>query len=620
MHARDRNTAVRHALNAVLVFAGLSVGVFVLPYLFPPSSRILSASMLAGFNNSLAYVWYVAGLALAACVALRSIGATWAPLSPERSRRMFGAPPRTVVVIVAAHVVLFAALYLRKRGFVFAEGLYFQDAAYRVQAGAVPFVDFTFFYGPLMLYPTVWLAAFLDLQTAYAVYYVAAYVGGLYLLYVVLASLLDHDHDAVMWFGLFAVGFFNPITGLNYTFGRFLLPLVALLAAWRFCEHATVRGWLASVSLVALALLCSPDIGVVTLLGVSGLCVLAALRAATSRTWTARYFAAFGIPATGAALSCLLLLSIDGTFRPLAAYLRPIVTFSAGGWNTPIDPSLPVFGLLGFTLLVMRWLFLTCRDHGYQRAVAGGFALIAILMQRASFGKADVVHLAYSGLPVFLLAAAWAGAPARAARARLGVVAIMLVTIVLPLQFYHAMLFAPSAIARFAGQVAQPRSGVPPSPAPGKEAIQASLAKAVQHFGPERLFYMHRLEYYRLPVYLRFRIKPFLYYPLLAAAFTPEDIRDVIRSLQDSHAIVLVLRSDLNMAEPRPLQTHWWHYVTSSPVAGSEVFNLTLEFQARLEAPLVRFLNSAYERRFEDGEILGLVLRGDPPTPRDALQ
>jgi hypothetical protein len=119
---------------------------------------------------------------------------------------------------------------------------------------------------------------------------------------------------------------------------------------------------------------------------------------------------------------------------------------------------------------------------------------------------------------------------------------------------------------------------------------------------------MHRLEYYRLPIYLRYQLKPFLYHPSLTSAFTTRDIEGVIASLKGSDVIVLARRSDLSVSPPQPFATHWWYYITSSPLPGSQVYNLTLEFQSRLEAPLVHFLNSDYYvRAFEDGEIVGLV-------------
>lgn len=66
-----------------------------------------------------------------------------------------------------------------------------------------------------------------------------------------------------------------------------------------------------------------------------------------------------------------------------------------------------------------------------------------------------------------------------------------------------------------------------------KEAIQANIARAVEQFGRDRLYYMHKLEYYRLPIYLRFGLEPILYFPSLTTAFTEADIQRVILELRE---------------------------------------------------------------------------------------
>jgi hypothetical protein len=197
------------------------------------------------------------------------------------------------------------------------------------------------------------------------------------------------------------------------------------------------------------------------------------------------------------------------------------------------------------------------------------------------------------------------------------VAAVLAAGLIVPLQFYHAMLFVPSLLQRRAAAV-DVVSGELPAPSSTKAAVQASLARAVERFGTEQPYYMHKLEYYRLPIYLHYRLKPVLYHPSLTSAFTRQDIEDVIADLRRSRAVVLARRADIDNATPPMQAPRWWNYITSSPLPGSTVFNLTLVFQSRLEAPLVRFLNDAYDRRFEDGDIVGLVLRED--STRHAVQ
>lgn len=597
----------------ILATAFLLAGVFVLPYQFPPASPILSASLLAGFNNSVAYACYVAGLG-----ALGLLLANRFPASPvfsrvKDSRVLFGPPPPFVVGVMAAHALLFFGLYLWKHGFFFAEALYFQETAYRVEAGTRPFVDFNFFYGPALVYPTAFLARYLGLQPAYALYYIGSYLLGLYFLYVLLAALIDDRRWVVGWFLIFAVGFFNPITGLNYTLTRFLLPPVSLLAVWRCRQRRTASRMTAASLLLATALLCSPDIGIVALLA-AGVTVAAGLFAdrAVWDTAVANVAATGGAIAAGIALAGAALLVIDGTTQPVVAYLRPILTFSAGGWNTPIDPSVPMLTLLGFGVMAAAILWRTwCADPASATApLAAGYAAMFVLMERAIFGKADVEHIAFSGLPSFCLAACWSVAGVRGRGRGTWAAAALVVGVIVPLQFYHAMLFLPSLMHRTA-PIAAPASDQATAASSSKEAVQASLSRAVEHFGPDQPYYMHKLEYYRLPIYLRYRLKPVLYQPSLTSAFTRQDIEGVIAELQHTHAVVLARRADIDgPAAPAP-PSRWWNYITSSPLPGSTVFTLTLEFQSRLEAPLVRFLNGSYDRRFEDGDVVGLVLRQD---------
>jgi hypothetical protein len=515
---------------------------------------------------------------------------------------------------------LFGFLYRVTHGFMFAEALYFQDAAYRVRAGMTPFVDFNFFYGPLLVYPTALLSRYLGLSGAYAVYYVATWLAGLYLLWVVVAALVDDRRLAICWFLFFAVGFINPITGLNYTFTRFMLPPVTLLAVWRSLHGFTWPRSVIAVALVALAILCSPDIGVVTLAGAAVLSALSLAQAGAGGG--AARVRCVAIPLAGVIVAGGALMLIDGTVGSLEAYFRPIVTFSAGGWSTPIDPSVPMLALLGFSALVaaLLWAMWWRAPISPMGALAAGYAAMFMLMQRSIFAKADVEHIAYSGIPVFVAAAGWSSSSPVNRRRSTWLAGALLVGIVAPLQFYHAMLFLPSVVQRASRATVVSAAGAAAAPAASKDAIRASLARAVEFFGPDRIYYMHHLEYYRLPIYVDYQLKPFLYHPSLTSVFTREDIEGVTRELQASQAVVLTRRVDLDLPVVRPLPTRWWYFATSSPLPGSAVFNLTVQFQARLEEPLRQFLVTNYTRQFENGEIVGLTFRTPGALTRRAVQ
>lgn len=603
--------------TAVAGLATLGFGVFVAPYLIPSSSPLLSASSLSGFNNTMAYAAYVVFSCATAAALVRWSRPSSRGLPIAVDGPLFLKPTLEVVAIMAAQAALFGAVQVVK-GFVLAEALYFEDAAYRVTAGAVPFVDFNFFYGPLMLYPTVFLAGIGSVEAAYAITFVATWVAGLYFLYCVIGQFAHDRWARTAWFGFFAFGLFSPILGLNYTFMRFTLPLLAVMAAWRAHRSARTSQYAVAATLMALALLCSPDMGLVAAAGagIVGLCAVWTAPAAARGRVLVR-FCLLGAAALLVSAGALLL--IDGTTGPLVAYLRPIATFSAGAWNTPIDPSLPVLTLLGLTLFVLVQFAGAWRrgDVAPHWPLVAGYVVVLLAMQRASFGKADVIHVAYSGLPIFIAAAGAVGSGTTGRSRQFALAALLFVGVALPLQAYHAMLFVPSLSAQAAESEPSPPAAVPVT----KAQVQAGLTRAVEQYGADRTYYMHRLEYYRLPIYERYRLKPFLYHPSLTSAFTPEDIQDVILALRTSGAVVLARKADLDVtAPPRLLETRWWCYAGSLPLPGSQVYNLTLQFQDRLERPLVQFLLSEYDRTYDDGGVVGLVLRSAAAARPDAVQ
>jgi hypothetical protein len=590
----------------------LFLGLFVIPYFVPRSGALLSASSLAGFNNSLAYLWYVLFLGLPVYLLARALPASAGPLEAPASQRLSWVPTKAVSLTMGLHILLFAALYAVKHGFVFAEALYFQDLIYRMTAGAIPFLDVHFFYGPALLYPAAFLARYVSIEAAYAAYYVVTYLAGLYLLYVVLAWMVPVRQEADGWFLVFALGFFNPYTGINYTFVRHLLPAVTLLAAWRHLQSPSLARLAGTLALFAWALTYSPEIGVVTLISVVTLSVLWLARFHQRKRVGTALAMLTAVPGGGLILCGFLFYFVDPSLEALRHYTQPIVTFSSGGWNTPIDPSFPMLTMIVLTVVVGAAGLRTIQGHGWSGSTSWlvAYGIMLLLMQRAAFGKADVAHIAYGGLPLYLLSVRYAPSLLNGPIGRKWLTASLLVGMIGPLQFFHAMQYAPFLEKQFMHSLVASASRSSAGGAQDKEAIQASIAKAVEHFGPDRIYYMHKLEYYRLPIYMRFHLKPGLYFPSLTSAFTREDMEAVIQDLRRTRAIVVALRRDLvDKPHVGNASRHWLYYLTSAPLPGSSVFDLTVQFQAKLEEPLMEFFESFYEVRFEDGEIVGLVPR-----------
>lgn len=596
----------------LLSFLLLLLGVFVLPFMFPRATSILSASSLAGFNNSLAYAWFVLVLGVPAYLLANALPPAIMTFRAPETGHPSLVPTKTVLVTILGHLLLFGALYAYKRGFVFAEALYFEDLIFRMGAGAVPFVDVHFFYGPLLLYPAAFLTRAMSIEAAYAIYYIAVYVMGLYILFVVLAWLVPARKEADGWFLVFALGFFNPYTGLNYTLVRHLLPVITLVAAWGYARKSNGLRMAAVLALVFFALTYSPEIGLVTLISIGTFSILWIIHLKPRGNVGPVIAAHLAPPILAVAMLGAFFYWIDPNLRALRSYIQPIFTFSSGGWNTPIDPSLPMLTMMALTVVGGAAVLRTLRGQPWGEASCWlvAYGLMVILMQRAAFGKADVVHIVYSGIPLYLLSVRVCLSYGGGVAWRKGLRCLLIVGLIGPLQLFHVMQYAPFLEKYFVEPPAQQSSHPTGRIRPNKAEIQASIVRAVDHFGSDQLYYMHKLEYYRFPVYTRFHLKPVLYYPSLTSAFTQEDIQEVIRELRTANIIVIAMRRDLEKgAHGQDGGPRWLHYMMSFPLPGSSVFDLTLQFQAKLEEPLTEFLKSSYEVQFEDGEVLALVPR-----------
>lgn len=612
----ERRSRVVISLLLLLSLVGMAVGVFVAPYLVPQYSSPLSASTLAGFNNVVAYLFYVgflvpAGLALARLLRQTPIEAAAVIVNDVRLNPTFA-----VWAVLCGHVVLFSALFLVKGYFVFGDGLYFQHILARMASGAVLYRDVNFLYGPAMVYPAFWLSRVVGVTLAYGVYYVAVYLAGLYLLWFCIQAVVGRRQDADRLFILLSVGLFNLLLGMNYAFPRHLLPMAALLLVWRYVEQPEASRLLAPIAATFLALTYSLEMGalaIASILALGGLRVLALWR-----RWSADAGGRMG-EFLGLLVVCLAAVSglfgifyaIDPSWQAFTASLKPLLSYSAGGGNSPIYPSLPFFSLMAVSVLAVAFTARTLLSQGWRPGVELVLALLvlSLVMQRPAFGKPDALHIAYSGLPLFLLVLLVVPSRAGWAKARSWYLGMLLLGVMLPLQVLNLFMMKPFFERKLAAWRAPEAMA---SEGPGsKISIQDSLRRAVAHFGEGHLYYLHVLTYYSLPVIVESRLKQVPYIATLEEAFTFEEIGQVIHELRTSRAIVISRREDLRRPVP-PAVGGWQSALyqwTASPLQGSRTFAEVVAANGALSEPLREFLASSYDVVFEDGELVGLIPR-----------
>ena len=601
----------------VVAVLALSFGILAVPYGGAASSTLpTSASALLGFNNTLSYALYIPLLAAVAWILSTFIrwpeGGVFAVpevLLPFPTKRAWG--------VFAGHAALFGMLYSFKGQFVFSEALYFQHTAYRVFSGETPYVGFNYLYGPATIYPPALLAQIISLPAAYALYYVGVYLLGLYALYVALKWFGFDGNRADTLFLLLAVGFFNPLAGLNYTPLRHLLPLLAVIATWSYVVRGTRQWLLASALIVWLAIMYSPDMGAVALGGVllAGGASFAATRFFRRRPTNSGPGAVgvLAVLAVTAVLTVAVFATMPDPVSSLMEYVAIVTRLAGGGSNTPVQPSLPLASLIALTAVTGGAAIAAFRARGVVQDIVLLTVLVATLgaLQRAAFAKPDILHLAFVGLPMFVVGLKLFGCDRR--RTVPVPLVLGLASLVLPLHYFNVVATWPAVAPRlFTRTVTQ--SAKPSTPVPNEIVSQTPIPDQLQflvsRMGDETSYYMHNLTYYSLPVYINNGLRHALYFTTPEEAFTDEDVQGVVQTLAAQDTAILVLRTDVEgPAQATQTGSGFQRAVNmfaASALPGSITYDATVLAVRTLWNPFLSYLRRCYEVREETADLVGL--------------
>ena len=616
-----------------LSFVILVLGTWLVPYLFPSAGDQLGSSSVVGYSNAIAYVVYVVlivpcALALARLardaaepVLGRSIGDAWNVVSR-----------RLLALMIGAHVMIYFALFAYKGRFVFSDALHFQALLHRMAQGEVPYRDFAYFYGPSMLYPAAWLNGLIGVGLGYAIWYVATYVAGLVVLYLLLGWLLGSRATAATWFVILSVALFTAGTGVNLTFLRYLLPLLVFALAIDALRLGGGPRIAAAAAVLTLALTYSFDIAAVTLAGVAMLVIFASFPALT-RTAAAIAGAVAGVHTAshdiavrggsaalqrgallvgaGVGAAAVLLFVLDPSGSAFSGYPMGATTYLGGAYNLPLAPHLTVLALAAFTVLAGG---LTVR---HVAASPGSFAAAALLAgfggvlatERGGFASSDPDHIVFYGLPVVLLGLHLTTTVRWGAAARRVMLALLLVGFAFPMQMINAVQVTPFLTTLAPAGTAAPPASEPAARAP---AVQAALTDAVLRTGTDRPWVMYDLGYYRLPVYERFGLRYPMYVTDLHNAIDKLAVARAIAEVRATRAYVIVRRGDLDgSTAPGAASAFWTVFaaITGAEMPGSEASLLQGLSKRRLEAPFLDFVRTEYRPLSETGGLVVLTPR-----------
>ena len=256
-----------------------------------------------------------------------------------------------------------------------------------------PYRDLEFAYGPLLLYPALWLhwLAYLPMAAAYAITLAIGNAAGLLCCFYLLNQLPLSQSWRYLWFALAVLAQLNPFLGLNYSFCKFALPFA--VAWWATHQRTPLRvaGGFMGGTLLVLAL--SPELAIGFAAGTLTYGVLRSLPlTAESRVWLPTLLSPL------AAYAIFLALVGPGSLQRLGQAAQ-------GALNLIIEPLPTVFILL----VALAWLAPRAVGSALQlrHPDAPGMALLLVMalgLLPGALGRADTLHIFFNGFGLLLLA------------------------------------------------------------------------------------------------------------------------------------------------------------------------------------------------------------------------
>ena len=627
-------------LELAIACAVLIAGSWLLPYRFPPAPALVAgASNEVGFNNAVSYAWYVAFLIVPAFIVARAYASKLrrggVRAAPDRDRRRLW---WIFVAVALLHVAAFGALYLHKGRLFFSEAIYFQIVLLRMVAGDRPYLDVSFYYGPSMIYPALWLSKLMSAQAAYAAWYVATYVAGLGVLLVVLRRLLKSDAAAAGWFLLLSLGFINPWNGLNVTLVRYLFPSLVLLLVADAVWSGGFRRLLTAALALGFALTYSFDLSAISLGAIFVFLAMALLepwlrplldwvngwvRSERPRSGAVEpgvppaTVAARGtlIVAPAFALALAFFLAIDPTGTALRMYPDIAISYASGAHNMPVNPNLPFLTLVGLSIVATAFTlaWATERTAGRSTAFAVAFLALMIVTERGAFGVSESTHIALYALPAILLCLFWSVGLDRGAAFRRWIAVGVVLGLLAPVQYFQATQLWPfvAGVLTLRASAAAPQAAGMPVAA--VRPIELTLRDLVRCGGTTHPYLMLNLDYYSQPVYQSENIRYVGYYPMLITSRTPAGIERMIGDVREHRAIVIARPEDLGAFVPPAASTgviKVIDLIVGAPSNGSKLTELLVRNQHRLFEPFTEFVRTQYQPVCERDGLVAYGPRG----------
>lgn len=271
----------------------------------------------------------------------------------------------------------------------FGEAEYFLMRSALLESGKIPYADFQYAYGPLLIYDIFYLKK-MGFSSGFseALLVILESVIGYLSAYFVTITLFGEARPAarmVFWTLCLSTCLADLMGGQNYTFLRF--TAVSALGCYVLSKRDTERNetyGLLSGPLFLLGWVISPEVGIVVSLAFGSTIAMI-----SKRIW-------IGF------IAVVLSLTATVYFVPLIGdSLSVILQFSKGGYNFPAFPSFHILLLLFSVLLSTAYV---ARRSAKEDPIGWFIYLCSIGLLPGALGRCDPGHVSFYAFGFFLLA------------------------------------------------------------------------------------------------------------------------------------------------------------------------------------------------------------------------
>jgi len=386
---------------ALLMVAGAAT-IFIAPFAHAPSQQVASVSYVAGCDNRIASI----GLAL---LSLIVVALVWRLLSPAEISEERGRVPRVLVFWSIAFTVVFTLTLgwaIHRSDVRFAESNYFLNRIRNILEFRMKiYRDLEFPYGPMLLYPSVWMYRLfaplgMSVVTAYFATLAVMNVAGVGMVAYLVNRLPMLYRWRVLLFVACVLLQTNALAGPNYSLYKFALPFTGMV--WASRRNRQGMQFAAFVLAELTVLLVSPELGVGMTAGVATYAVVRIFRGQR------------GAAVLFVAPIASVVLFLAGFGR---AFLDRLGQASNGALNLIPEPSphllVFAFAILFLVPVMVGWML---RARAECAALVAGVYLLSMGMLPGALGRCDPLHVFFYGFGFFVLTFVAIGAYSRRAQ------------------------------------------------------------------------------------------------------------------------------------------------------------------------------------------------------------